>query len=189
METIDYMYGKIRSYIQPYIPIKGTMNEISPNVYLGDFAAACDLKLLKSMGITHVLCTVIGVDPIFPSEFVYKNVHLRDNERQNIMHILDNCVKFIDRSISDGESKVFVHCMAGISRSSTMVIAYLINHHSQQYHEAIQQVKSKRDIVNPNNGFRQQLASYDLIVSQRNLIMDNDTDLSQQHDMIKSCNF
>ena len=53
-----------------------------------------------------------------------------------------------------------VHCLMGISRSATVVCAYLVATSSMLAHEAIDFVISKRSIVCPNLGFRNQLETY-----------------------------
>lgn len=170
---VDYVYGKLRSYIQPMLGRPGTVDEVFPDVYLGDFAAACNREKLRELGITHILCTILGVDPVFPKDFVYKNVHLRDNERQNVMPYLDQCVEYIEAALKNG-GRVFVHCMCGVSRSSTMVIAYLISRHSKAYSQALEEVREHRAVVNPNKAFQHQLVNYDVMVSQRRLQPDED---------------
>jgi protein-tyrosine phosphatase len=53
-----------------------------------------------------------------------------------------------------------VHCFQGISRSATVVCAYLIATKRMLGVESIEFVQAKRGIVCPNNGFRQQLVTY-----------------------------
>lgn len=48
---------------------------------------------------------------------------------------------------------VLVHCFAGISRSSSGIIAYLMNKYGQTFTEALAYCKAKRPIVDPNPGF------------------------------------
>jgi dual specificity phosphatase 12 len=50
--------------------------------------------------------------------------------------------------------KVLVHCFAGVSRSATIIIAYMMQEHGMNYHSAFKFVKSKRPFINPNEGFR-----------------------------------
>jgi len=57
-------------------------------------------------------------------------------------------------------ARILVHCFAGISRSSTIVIAYLIDKHDFAFDNALYYVKEKRHCVNPNAGFKEQLRSY-----------------------------
>lgn len=50
--------------------------------------------------------------------------------------------------------KILIHCTAGISRSSTIAIAYLAQLLCISNQEAYYLVKSKRRIIRPNEGFR-----------------------------------
>merc|ERR1719203_593344 len=58
-------------------------------------------------------------------------------------------------------SRVFVHCMAGRSRSATVVIAYLMQAQRWSLRQALDHVKVRRPIVFPNVGFLQQLRRYE----------------------------
>lgn len=59
------------------------------------------------------------------------------------------------------EGKTVVHCMAGVSRSSTLVIAYLMREENLSLNEAFNLVKQKRPIANPNDGFWHQLEEFE----------------------------
>jgi protein-tyrosine phosphatase len=65
---------------------------------------------------------------------------------------------------SNGEVKwkVLVHCHAGVSRSSTIVISYLMRKYINfSLNDALKFVKSKRPIIKPNKGFMKQLQKYE----------------------------
>ena len=49
-----------------------------------------------------------------------------------------------------------VNCWQGASRSATVVLAFLMQHHDMDLMTALKMVKTKRDI-RPNNGFLKQL--------------------------------
>jgi len=49
---------------------------------------------------------------------------------------------------------VLVHCHMGVSRSATVVIAYLMKYFHMTHREAYNFVKKKRSVINPNEGFR-----------------------------------
>jgi protein-tyrosine phosphatase len=53
-----------------------------------------------------------------------------------------------------------VHCMQGISRSATMVAAYLIRRYGMTAVQAVEELRQKRHIVNPNPGFMKMLQKY-----------------------------
>lgn len=62
---------------------------------------------------------------MFPSEFKYKILPLRDIAEEDIYKYLDESVDFMDEVLR-ANGKVYVHCMAGRSRSATIVAAWLI---------------------------------------------------------------
>ena len=62
--------------------------------------------------------------------------------------------------IVDSKDKVLVHCMAGISRSVSMVIYFLMKKYHLNFDDAIDFVKRKRKIANPNISFKLQLKLY-----------------------------
>lgn len=62
---------------------------------------------------------------------------------------------------------IFIHSAAGISRSATIVISYLISAKKMSYLEGYDYLKSKRPIICPNNGFRKQLMEYSDKVNSR----------------------
>lgn len=53
-----------------------------------------------------------------------------------------------------------VHCFQGVSRSATVVCAYLVATTSMTAESSIAHVQSIRGVVSPNNGFRRQLDQY-----------------------------
>ena len=67
---------------------------------------------------------------------------------------------FIHNSIKNG-GKVFVHCHAGISRSTSCICAYLMLKYGLTFHKALEIVKKQRPFVRPNPGFRKQLYEFE----------------------------
>jgi protein-tyrosine phosphatase len=55
----------------------------------------------------------------------------------------------------------FNSSLAGISRSPTLVIAYLMKTQNLSFSEAFDLVKKKRPIIHPNQGFKNQLLQYE----------------------------
>ena len=74
-----------------------------------------------------------------------------DSPKENIRVIFKECFEFIENNIKNGN--VYVHCYMGISRSATIVIAYLMKTKKWDLKKALEYVKSKRSKVNPNRGF------------------------------------
>lgn len=67
---------------------------------------------------------VAGVPNFFPTEFTYNRCEIFDNDATNLLPILTNCIAFIEEGKHFGS--VLVHCNKGVSRSCSVIIAYLI---------------------------------------------------------------
>ncbi|KAJ9575752.1 hypothetical protein L9F63_007398 [Diploptera punctata] len=129
--------------------------EIEPGLLLGSQDVVYDCDLMHSHHITHVLS--LGIKPIvLDVNIVYKCVDLLDVPESNLLDCLDECFYFIDNALNSG-GRVYVHCNAGVSRSPSVVIAYLMKTKTVSYEQAFLQVKQKRHVINPNPGFIQQL--------------------------------
>lgn len=53
-----------------------------------------------------------------------------------------------------------VHCAGGVSRSASFIIAYLMKKENMTYLDAFAYVKQRRNVINPNPGFKTQLNEY-----------------------------
>lgn len=78
---------------------------------------------------------------------------------QDISQFFSQTNAFIDANISNG---IYVHCTAGISRSATIVIAYLMWKNRWTFSNAMAFVKSKRSCIEPNIAFQQYLRMYEM---------------------------
>lgn len=78
--------------------------------------------------------------------------------RENIIQYFPTCIDFIENALKDpnGTNGVLVHCFYGVSRSSSVVIAYLMKKYNLTYQKAFERAKSKRKLVYPNHGFAMQ---------------------------------
>jgi len=155
-----WLYGRGRTCAQPYISTAFDAHQITDNLFIGDVASACNKEELKKIGITHVLTAILGAKAPFPKDFVYKNVSIRDMEAEDIYPHLKESVNFIDTAIGGG-GKVYVHCICGVSRSATLVAAYLMKKGELTASGAIKQIHQIRNCVDPNPTFRKQLKDYE----------------------------
>ena len=145
------------------------MDEIENNLYLGNFTASENIQQLKDLGIKKVLSVIdINDFPDYKSEdIIHKKVDVSDFESQNIIQYFGECLNFIK-----GEEKVLVHCMAGASRSATIVIAYVMWINKMKYEHVLNFVMLLRPIVYPNNGFREQLKMFEKLLEDNNYDID-----------------
>jgi len=99
------------------------------------------------------------------SHFKINGCKLYDDPNSDISKYFDTTYNFIDSHIKQ-KKNVLVHCMAGISRSTTIVLNYILR---KKYEltfiknpytvadDIINYVRTKRYIINPNSGFIKQL--------------------------------
>ena len=137
-----------------------TAVEIIHNLYIGSFACASNLEELESKKITHILCCGLGLKLFFPEKFQYHKIELVDKENENIRKYFDETNMFIHNAIIN-KGNVLVHCYAGISRSSSIIIAYLMKHNHMTFNDAFKLIKEKRGNIRPNSGFILQLKAYE----------------------------
>jgi protein-tyrosine phosphatase len=149
------------------------MDKIIDGLYLGNISAASDLKMLYKNGITHIVRVLKGnFGKVYYDKFNYKIIQIDDLPNQNLQKYFDSAHKFIDEALSENtedniKNKVLVHCQVGMSRSATIVIGYLLRKFPEMtLSKAHRFVKSKRPIVNPNDGFMRQLKSFERILEK-----------------------
>ncbi|KAF1869658.1 hypothetical protein Lal_00017233 [Lupinus albus] len=132
-------------------------SKVADHVYLGGDAVAKDRDILKHNGITHVLNCVGFVCPeYFKADFVYRTLWLQDSPSEDITSILYDVFDYFE-DVREHCGRVFVHCCQGVSRSTSLVIAYLMWREGQSFDDAFQYVKAARGIADPNMGFACQL--------------------------------
>ncbi|KAL2343111.1 hypothetical protein Fmac_004396 [Flemingia macrophylla] len=132
-------------------------SRIAEHVYLGSDTVAKSEELLRRHGITHVLNCVGFVCPeYFKTEFVYKTLWLQDSPSEDITSILYDVFDYFEDVRQQG-GRVLVHCCQGVSRSTSLVIAYLMWREGQSFEDAFHYVKNARGVTNPNMGFACQL--------------------------------
>ncbi|ESO86164.1 hypothetical protein LOTGIDRAFT_195282 [Lottia gigantea] len=145
------------------------MQEIIPGLYLGPYSAAMKSKLgvLISKRITHIVCIRQNIEahfvrPNFLEHFRYLVLDIADLVTENIIQHFPKVKEFIDDCLQNG-GQVLVHGNAGISRSASLVIAYIMEKFGVNYREAFLFVQQRRFCINPNEGFAQQLIEYEPI--------------------------
>eukprot|EP00033_Pygsuia_biforma_P000522 GCRY01000613.1.p1 GENE.GCRY01000613.1~~GCRY01000613.1.p1 ORF type:complete len:208 (+),score=9.23 GCRY01000613.1:238-861(+) len=132
------------------------LHQVLPHLFIGSQDAALNEKSLKSLGITHVL-TVAPINIAVPlKNCCHLTVPILDTPEHSLHDHLPACLHFMEEArLSEGA--VLVHCNAGVSRSSSVVVAYLMTKECLSYSDALQLVKASRPCVCPNRGFAEQL--------------------------------
>ena len=121
---------------------------------------ASNVRELQKCKITLIVCCAKGIKKVFPVEFKYVNLDILDSEKDDIKKYFEESYKFIDEGINNN-GNVLIHCHAGISRSSTILIAYIMKSKKMKLDKVLDILRAKREKVNPNSGFIEQLKKYE----------------------------
>lgn len=89
-----------------------------------------------------------------------KCINIADSSDQNLTKFFDEAHQFIDEARRK-KCNILVHCLAGISRSPTIAIAYLMRVNSLPLQDAYNLVKQCRPQIDPNLSFMGQLMVYE----------------------------
>ncbi|XP_035291779.1 dual specificity protein phosphatase 26-like isoform X2 [Anguilla anguilla] len=144
--------------------INSHADEVYPRLYLGDQEIAANRHELATLGITHILnCAHSkwrgGAERYEGMHITYEGVEAHDTPDYDMSVNFYPAADFIHKALSGG-GKILVHCAVGVSRSATLVLAYLMIRQNMTLVEAIKTVKDRRGII-PNRGFLRQLVRLD----------------------------
>ncbi|ROI83829.1 Dual specificity protein phosphatase 13 isoform A [Anabarilius grahami] len=143
------------------------VDEVWPNLLLGDMSVANDRFSLWKLGVTHVLNAAHGKmhcqgsHEFYGSTVEYYGVPADDSPSFNLSVYFQPCADYIKEVLSSPGGRVLVHCAVGVSRSASLVLAFLMIHQRLSLLDAVKAVKLHRWIF-PNRGFLRQLRALDL---------------------------
>lgn len=151
-------FAQVRRHFAPEPNTPGSPNEIIPNLYLGSEMSAT-LDRIHALNIGAVL-NVTETIPCASEECANMRIPIMDESRADVSQWFGPAHEFINKNLGAGK-KVLVHCGAGISRSATIVISYIMRELGKTVEEALAMVREKRPKVDPNIGFSCQLVAYE----------------------------
>lgn len=135
------------------------INKVLPGLYLGNIKDAQDPELLRTHNITHVLSIHDHAAPVL-EDVTYLCICASDHSKQNLTQHFKDSIVFIQESRMKGEG-CLVHCVAGVSRSVTLVVAYIMTVTGRGWVEALAAVRAARPCAGPNLGFLRQLEEFE----------------------------
>ena len=162
------------------MPSGDDLHEIRPGLWLGSVHAARDRRIAASRGITHIISIILN--PALELGLAEFDLSLQ-SESQQARELAPRSDDPFHRLLIDGiddvptaplhryfarahkycaealgsDGRVLVHCMAGRSRSATIVAAHLMMAERISTAEALASIASKRPGIDPNAGFVEQL--------------------------------
>lgn len=153
------------------------------NEYLsiGSIGAAYNLSSLLSHNITHILCLSSLCRIKYPQQFIYLKIPIKDNSETNIFEILEPCFEFIQFA-RQSNGRILIHCFQGISRSATILCAYLMKYSNMTLEQSLQSIRDVRSIISPNPYFLLNLKKYEreLEISKESSLLVNEREISSE---------
>lgn len=176
---------KLRSMLTGhYKVIDHSISEILPWLHIGKVETAQNEEFLIKHKFTHILNVTDSHPNFFPNSFVYMKIPIDDSETVDCSKYFDQVADFIKR-VEDVKGKLFVHCVSGVSRAPTMVMAWLIRKKQITLWDAYNYVMARRSLVYPNNNFRYQLALYEMKLGFGSSVKNKNEFASYEFNLLK----
>ncbi|MXQ91854.1 hypothetical protein E5288_WYG019576 [Bos mutus] len=126
---------------------------------LSSVTDARDAEQLSKNKVTHILSVHDSARPMLEG-VKYLCIPAADSPSQNLTRHFKESIKFIHECRLQGEG-CLVHCLAGVSRSVTLVVAYIMTVTDFGWEDALHTVRAGRSCANPNLGFQRQLQEFE----------------------------
>uniref|UniRef100_A0A8C1AUT2 protein-serine/threonine phosphatase n=1 Tax=Cyprinus carpio carpio TaxID=630221 RepID=A0A8C1AUT2_CYPCA len=143
-------------------------------LYLGSEWNAANFEELQKNNVGYILNVTKEIDNFFPESYSYMNVRVYDVEATDLLSYWNNTYMFISKARCSTHThtvmvyltpyEIYCLCM-GVSRSASTVIAYLMKQQGWTLDQALNHVRERRSIVQPNEGFLKQLHTYSGILN------------------------
>jgi protein-tyrosine phosphatase len=139
--------------------LSSDIDQIDQGIFIGNVNAASSNLELNAHGITHIINATAEIPNYYPDDYHYIKLGLHDRSHtEDLIEVLEPSYRYIE-AVKKYNKKIniLVHCHAGVSRSASIVIYYLMRSKGMTYDVALAYVRSFRPIVNPNPWYEKQL--------------------------------
>ncbi|KAI6214069.1 Protein-tyrosine-phosphatase [Aphelenchoides besseyi] len=154
---------------------------ILQDVYLGNNATAKDQETLKKLNIHYVINVTQNLPNYFDNdpEMNYLRIPVDDNcHAYTLPDYFPIAIEFIDKARAENAA-VLVHCLAGISRSVTVCLAYLIYDQRSTLDRAFDLLHKQNTSIAPNFQFMTELKHWEQEVLRTETETDSGNGTSQ----------
>ncbi|XP_052810225.1 uncharacterized protein LOC128238388 [Mya arenaria] len=161
-KTSSYRCAGLTSLSQPCLPVSNVgPTRILPFLYLGSQQDALSKDITQVNEITYVLnVSSNGLKPDHIPDGHFLRIPVNDNYSAKLNPHFEQAFQFLDK-VREANGCCLVHCLAGISRSPTLAIAYIMKHLNMSSDDAYRYVKDKRPTISPNFNFLGQLYEFE----------------------------
>lgn len=139
------------------------VSKLLKNLYLCGGSAAT-VSMMSQLGVSLVINATTESElpntPLPCDETGYLRVPVKDNREADLERYFHQIADRIEEE-SQRNGVTLVHCVAGVSRSASLCLAYLIKYHRMSLKDAYNHVKAKRPQIRPNVAFVKQLMEFE----------------------------
>ncbi|XP_052244315.1 uncharacterized protein LOC127853662 isoform X2 [Dreissena polymorpha] len=170
----SYRCAALTSLSQPCLPVTNVgPTRILPFLYLGSQQDALSHDIVQVNEITYVLnVSANGLKPSHIPDGHFLRIPVNDNYSAKLIPYFEQAFQFLDK-VREANGCCLVHCLAGISRSPTLAIAYIMKHLNMSSDDAYRYVKDKRPTISPNFNFLGQLLEFEKQLQQERELNNN----------------
>lgn len=141
------------------------VSKLLRNLYLCGGSAA-SVPTMQQLGVTLVINATTEQElpntPLPCDETTgYLRISIKDNREADLDRYFDEVADRIEQESQRVGGVTLVHCVAGVSRSASLCLAYLIKYHRMSLKDAYNHVKARRPQIRPNVAFVKQLMEYE----------------------------
>lgn len=117
-------------------------------------------------------CTRSGIgcngstSPMLPPLFTYHQVPLRDGDGPSFLDALEQCTRILDDVRASSTRRILVHCVAGMSRSGSIALGYMMRTSCWSLRHAFEDISSRWPLIRPNAAYIEQLQHYEAHLAQ-----------------------
>ncbi|KAE9553782.1 hypothetical protein FO519_003003 [Halicephalobus sp. NKZ332] len=136
--------------------------QILPYLYLGNDETAKNMETLKRYNVRYVINVTNNLPNYFKEEpgFNYLRIGVDDTCSHNLIEHFPTAIAFIEKAREE-KCSVLVHCWAGISRSVTVCLAYLMQATHSTLEQAFDFLLKQNGAIAPNFHFMGQLIEFE----------------------------
>ncbi|GMH92416.1 hypothetical protein TrVE_jg3638 [Triparma verrucosa] len=134
---------------------------VTNNIVLGGRDEANNKGLMDKYGVTHILNVCKQLPNFFPTDYTYLKINAMDSPDYQLVQDYAKAAAFLSH-VEKINGRCLVHCIAGVSRSVTLVMMHLMRNHEVCLNQCYKHIKSCRPFIRPNEGFLFQAAEFEL---------------------------